>query len=93
MNILEKKLKIANDEIAKLKNTNYIKNADETMINYYISLQQSKEDKHKDNKTINQLYIQIEELKKEIDKKNKINEQLKKEIENKNNIIFNLPFL
>ena len=91
MHILEKKLKLANDEIAKLKNKNLIKNTDETMINYYLSVQQSKEEKNKDNNTINNLYIQIEGLKKEIDIKNKINEQLKKEIEYKNNIIFNLP--
>ena len=91
MHILEKKLKMANDEIAKLKNKNAIKNIDETMINYYLSVQQSKEDKNKENDIMNNLYIKIEGLKKEIDMKNKINEQLKKEIENKNNIIFNLP--
>ena len=91
MHILEKKLKLANDEIAKLKNKNTIKNTDETMINYYLSVQKSKEEKNKDYITINNLYSQIEGLKKEIDIKNKINEQLKKEIEHKNNIIFNLP--
>ena len=91
MHILEKKLQLANDEIAKLKNKNTIKNIDETMINYYLSVQQAKDDRNKENNSINNLYIQIEGLKKEIDIKNKINEQLKKEIENKNNIIFNLP--
>ena len=91
MHILEKKLQLANDEIAKLKNKNTIKNIDETMINYYLSVQQAKDDRNKENNSINNLYIQIEGLKKEIDIKNKVNEQLKKEIENKNNIIFNLP--
>ena len=59
IHILEKKLELANDEIAKLKNKNTIKNTDETMINYYLSIQQSKEDKNKDYITINNLYSQI----------------------------------
>ena len=47
INILEKKLKEANDEIIKLKNKNIMKNLDETMINYYISLRQNEENKNK----------------------------------------------
>ena len=90
--ILEKKLKNANDEIEKLKNKNIIKSTDDMMINYYLSVQQSKEDKIKENNTMKMLFSQIDDLKKEINIKNKINEELKKEIENKNNIIFNLPF-
>ena len=92
IHILEKKLKLANDEIAKLKNKNAIKNSDDTMINYYLSVQQAKDNRSKENDSIKLLYNKIEELKKEIDAKNKVNEQLKKEIQNKNNIIFNLPF-
>ena len=41
-NLDEKKLKLANDEIAKLKNKNTIKSTDDTMINYYLSVQQAK---------------------------------------------------
>ena len=92
IHILEKKLKLANDEIAKLKNKNTIKSTDDTMINYYLSVQQAKDDRSKENDSIKFLYNKIDELKKEIDAKNKVNEQLKKEIQNKNNIIFNLPF-
>lgn len=92
VHILEKKLKIANEEIERLKTKNTVKNIDETMINYYLAVAQGKDNKNKENNSMNNLYIQIEGLKKEIDIKNKINEQLKKEIENKNNIIFNLPF-
>ena len=92
INILEKKLKIANEEISKLKNLNTIKNTDDTMINYYLSVQQGNEDKFKESKNIKLLYSQIEDLKKELNTRNKINEELKKEIKNKNDIIFNLPF-
>ena len=90
--ILEKKLKLANEEISKLKNLNTIKNTDDTMINYYLSVQQGNEDRFKENKNIKLLYSQIEDLKKELNTRNKINEELKKEIKNKNDIIFNLPF-
>jgi len=92
IHILEKQLKIANEEISKLKNLNIIKNTDETMINYYLSVQKGNEDRFKESKNIKLLYSQIEELKKELNKINKINEELKKEIKNKNDIIFNLPF-
>ena len=92
MHILEKKLKLANEEISKLKNLNTIKNTDDTMINYYLSVQQGNEDRFKENKNIKLLYSQIEDLKKELNTRNKINEELKKEIKNKNDIIFNLPF-
>jgi len=92
IHILEKKLKIANEEISKLKNLNNIKNTDDTMINYYLSVQQGNEDKFKERKNIKLLYSQIEDLKKELNTRNKINEELKKEIKNKNDIIFNLPF-
>ena len=92
MHILEKQLQKANEEITRLKNKNIIKNTDETMINYYLSVQQTKDAKNTENRLMNGLYIQIEDLKKTIAMKNKVNEQLKKEIENKNNIIFNLPF-
>lgn len=91
IHILEKKLKIANEEISKLKNLNTVKNTDDTMINYYLSVQQGNEDKFKESKNIKILYSQIEDLKKELNKRNKINEELKKEIKNKNDIIFNLP--
>ena len=92
MHILEKKLKKANEEISKLKNLNTIKYTDDTMINYYLSVQQGNEDRFKENKNIKLLYSQIEDLKKELNTRNKINEELKKEIKNKNDIIFNLPF-
>ena len=89
--ILKKQLESANEEINRLKNREMIKKADETMINYYFASKKSNEAKERENKTLNSLFAQIENLKKEIDTKNKINESLKKEIENKNNILFNLP--
>ena len=69
--ILEKKLKLANEEISKLKNLNTIKNTDDTMINYYLSVQQGNEDRFKENKNIKLLYSQIEDLKKELNIRNK----------------------
>ena len=91
INILEKKLKEANDEIIKLKNKNIMKNLDETMINYYISLRQNEENKNKEDKSLKILYNKIEGLKQELISKDKINNGLKKELEKKNNILFNLP--
>ena len=64
MHILEKQLQKANEEIKRLKNKNIIKNTDETMINYYLSVQQTKDAKHRENRLMNSLYIQIEDLKK-----------------------------
>ena len=89
--ILEKKLKQANDEIIKLKNKNIVKNSDETMVNYYLSLRQQEENRHKEDNSLRELYKQIDGLKQEVKAKDFINNELKKEIQKKNDILFNLP--
>ena len=91
IHILEKKLKLANEEILKLKNKNVVKNSDETMVNYYLSLRQQEENRNKEDNSIRVLYKQIDGLKQEIKVKDQINNELKKEIEKKNDILFNLP--
>ena len=91
IHILEKKLKLANDEILKLKNKNIVKNSDETMVNYYLSLRQAEENRNKEDNSIRILYKQIDGLKQEIKAKDQINSELKKEIQKKNDILFNLP--
>ena len=91
IHILEKKLKQANDEIVKLKNKTIVKNSDETMVNYYISLRHEEENRNKDDKYLKVLYSQIDVLKKEVKEKDQINIELKKEIQKKNDILFNLP--
>ena len=91
IHILEKKLKEANDEIVKLKNKTIVKNTDETMINYYISLRHEKENRNKGDNSLKVLYNQIDVLKKEVKEKDQINDELKKEIQKKNGILFNLP--
>ena len=91
INILEKKLKEANDEIVKLKNENKVKNSDETMLNYYFSLKQQEENRNKEDNSIRLLYQQIDGLKQELKAKDQMNNELKKEIQKKNDILFNLP--
>ena len=91
IHLLEKQLKEAKEEIIKLKNKNVMKNNDETMINYYVSLRQEEENKKKEQKSLGVLYSQIDDLKKEIKVKDQMNKELQKEIKNKNNILFNLP--
>jgi len=91
IHILEKKLKQANDEIVKLKNKTIVKNSDETMVNYYISVRHEEENRNKDDKHLKVLYNQIDVLKKEVKEKDQINIELKKEIQKKNDILFNLP--
>ena len=89
--ILKKQLESANEEINRLKNRELVKKTDEIMVNYYLAAKQSNEVKEAENQKINSLFIQIENLKKEIESKNKVIESLKKEIQNKNNILFNFP--
>jgi len=91
IHLLEKQLKEAKEEITKLKNKNVMKNNDETMINYYVSLRQEEEIKKMEQKSLGILYNQIDDLKKEIKVKDQVNKELQKEIKNKNNILFNLP--
>ena len=91
IHILENKLKQANDEIIKLKNSNIVKNSDETMLNYYISLKQQEENRKKEDKSVRLLYKQIDDLKQEIKTKDQINIELQKEIQKKNDILSNLP--
>ena len=91
IHLLEKQLKEAKEEIMKLKNKNSMKNADETMINYYVSLRQGEDTKKEVQKSLGILYHQIDDLKKEIKAKEQVNKELQKEIKKKNDILFNLP--
>ena len=93
--ILNKKLENTNKEIIKYKELSKIIKNDETMIKYYLSVQNSKDNKNEydeDNKIlINELNKEIINLKKIIVKKDKIIEGLKKDLKIKNNILCNLP--
>ena len=93
--LLKKKLENSNKEIIKYKDLSKIIKNDETMINYYLSVQNSKDNKNdfdEDNKIlINELNKEIINLKKIIAKKDKIIEGLKKDLNIKNNILCNLP--
>ena len=90
---LEKELKFANDEINKLKIKLNNKELDQTMINYYLSAQTSKDKKLNvdNNKNLNELYTTIDKLQKEKINKDKIIEALKKDLNKKNNFFCNLP--
>ena len=84
--LLEKK----ENELKKLKNIEDIKITDETMINYYLSVRNSKMEKERENKIINELNKKIEELDKIIVNKDKIIKILNNDLTEKKNIIFNL---
>ena len=75
----------------KLKNKEQMIDSNDTMIKYYISVQQMNEEKNKKDKEINKLRNVIEELNKKLELKDKIIDNYKKEIENKSKILFNLP--
>ena len=89
--ILEKKLDLANEEIKKYKNEAYLKKTDEEMINYYLSIQQTKDNKTRDQRTINELLAENQNLKIEIEKKNKLNEKYKNEVCKISKFFFDLP--
>ena len=84
--LLEKK----ENELKKLKNIEDIKITDETMINYYLSVRNSKMEKERENKIIYDLNKKIEELDKIIVNKDKIIKILNNDLTEKKNIIFNL---
>ena len=84
--LLEKK----ENELKKLKNIEDIKITDETMIKYYLSVRNSKMEKERENKIINDLNKKIEELDKIIVNKDKIIKILNNDLTEKKNIIFNL---
>ena len=88
---LEKKLNLANDEIKKLKNKCSIKEMDQTMINYYLSVKNGKDKKldFEKNDMLKDLYSKINKLNKEILNKNKIIEELKKDLNAKNDMFCN----
>ena len=91
LRLLQKKLDNAEEEIKKLKNKEQLIDGNDTMIKYYISVQQKNEEKNRNDKEINNLRIQIEELKEQLLLKDKLIENYKKDIINKSNILFNLP--
>ena len=91
LRLLQKKLEMKEEEIKKLKNKEQMIDANDTMIKYYISVQQINEEKNKNDKYINSLRNIIEKKKKKLGIKDKVIDKYKKEIENKNKILFNLP--
>ena len=94
INFLEKQLEISNKDITKYKNLSKIKENDTTMLNYYLSIQNIKDNQNKINKDTNRLINGLNhetvDLKKIIDKKDKIIEVLQKDLQKKTNIICNL---
>ena len=91
LRILQKKLESQEEELKKLKNKEQMIDSNDTMIKYYISVQQINEEKNKKDKDVNQLRIIIEDLNKKLKLKDVLIDKYKKEIQNKNNILFNLP--
>ena len=91
LHLLQKKIEEQEEEIKKLKNKEQIIDSNDTLIKYYISVQQINEEKNRKDKDINKLRIEKEELNKKLELKDKIIEKYKKEIEDKNKILFNLP--
>ena len=91
---LKQNLKEKNEIIRQLNNEIELLKSNQTMINYYLASKEnqnlnSKQKKEYEEK--NNLLNNIENLKKEIDKRNKIIDKYKKDLENKNKILLNLP--
>ena len=91
LRILQKKLESQEEELKKLKNKEQMIDSNDTMIKYYISVQQINEEKNKKDKDVNHLKNIIEDLNKKIKIKDEIIDKFKDEIQNKNKILFNLP--
>ena len=85
---LEEKLKLANEEIKKNDDVKEVQINDKTMINYYLGAKHIKEQKTKNDNSLNN---KISELKNELKKKDKIIKELKNDLDKKNDILLKMP--
>ena len=86
----KEKIKELEHELFKYKNIFDIKNNDETMMNYYLSIKNNETIKNAENKLINSLSKEIKELNEQMGKKDKVIEGLKKDLNEKSKILCNL---
>ena len=91
INLLEKNMEKKEEEINKLKNERKIKLNDQTMIKYYFMADDIKKNKKKENDNKKELFTQIQKYENDIKNKDKIINELKKEIEQKNKILLSIP--
>ena len=89
--MLENNLKKKEEEIKKIKYEKDIKLNDQTMIEYYLLAEDIKKNKKQDNENKKEYFTQIEKLENDIKIKDKIINDLKKEIEQKNKILISIP--
>jgi len=91
LHLLQQKLDSAEKEIKRLKNREEMLNSNDTMIKYYLYVQQHNEEKKKDNKDINDAFTQIEKLKNEVIFKNKLLDKYRQEIDNTKKVLLKIP--
>ena len=95
INILKEKLENSQKEMIKYKNIAEIRENDKKMIDYYMYIQNLKDNKLSNQKEMNYLFNnlnkKIEKLNNKINSKDKIIEELKKDLNSKNKILCNLP--
>lgn len=91
INLLEKNMEKKEEEINKLKNERKIKLNDQTMIKYYFMADDIKKNKKKENDNKKEIFTQIQKYENDIKNKDKIINELKKEIEQKNKILLSIP--
>ena len=88
---LEKKLEKKDEEIKRLKLKEDIKLNDQTMLQYYFLADDIRKNKKKDNENKKEFFTQIEKFENDIKKKDKIINELKKELDHKNKILLSIP--
>ena len=88
---LEKNLKKKEEEIKKIKHQDDIKENDQTMVNYYLMVEDIRKNKKQDSENKKEYFTQIENLENNIKNKDKIINELKKELDQKNKILLSLP--
>ena len=91
INLLEKNMEKKEEEINKLKNERKIKLNDQTMIKYYFMADDIKKNKKKENDNKKEIFTQMQKYENDIKNKDKIINELKKEIEQKNKILLSIP--
>ena len=91
LNFLEKKLEKKDEEIKRLKLKEDIKLNDQTMLNYYFLAEDIRKNKKKDNENKKEFFTQLQKFEDEVKKRDKIINELKKELEQKNKILLSIP--
>ena len=91
INLLEKNMEKKEEEINKLKNERKMKLNDQTMIKYYFMADDIKKNKIKENENKKEIFTQMQKYENDIKNKDKIINELKKEIEQKNKILLSIP--